>query len=534
MSLLGDASIRALLHDLIETEVHRRDREYFKNTSDGVWLRVPRDISLDFINIFPSELSTRGDYLLAPEVCLVRHDGPPEEWDIAGTMASFSAGSEVAKLRRHQKAKTEEKAKNGRKLPPPPDRLRKGGYSKVKFKEVKPEDYFIRLLVEKRTSYQYHSRGSGAGGRLQWKPYPVRTTTKQNTHDDIDGDAYLESFEKILQSFGKGEALRSDVAHPGKTKPTPKGNLRRYTVNSNPAHARAILIALQAGYHPEEMRQLFKNLAGELAGKFEQITGRRIIGTSIHWDSNLPHFNFWHTGIEPVEYSVEKRVKMRYRRTAWNLNSSGGMIAWERLDRALMEEGGLASLSPSTKAELDRAIARCLQRQGREPGDLALNRFVDAKIELELLRMGLEREINQGLVEWINNERNRYEVGIAGFESKSFKQCIERKRELEAKIAEMEEQVTLRAPLTPAGIRKALQQAPIEIRRMSDEQAVKTLVKRANQFERIKRLLRTAAFAVSKGMAALKDVLQEVFKELNLSHPQQDQKKSEPIDLEKA
>ncbi|MFN9822065.1 MAG: hypothetical protein ACK56K_15390, partial [Akkermansiaceae bacterium] len=148
--------------------------------------------------------------------------------------------------------------------------------------------------------------------------------------------------------------------------------MERYTVNSHPALARAMAKLLASG-KKDKVRELMKQAMPRVIRKFEEVTGRKVVGASIHWDSDLPHWNLWHTGLERVTFKNGKgKERERYRRTAMNMCSSGpGLRAWRRSQLALERMG--KPTCPATKNELLKAEKKAMEDQGRLPGDWQCN-----------------------------------------------------------------------------------------------------------------------------------------------------------------
>jgi len=102
------------------------------------------------------------------------------------------------------------------------------------------------------------------------------------------------------------------------------------------------------------------------------------------------------------------------------------MLAWDRVARAFDRTGGnLSDISPATAEEVKKAVKRAQTRQGRPPGDFALNRKADEVVEAFLQRLGYSEEIERGYREFVENERKRYAAALAGRDGKEMKKIIE-------------------------------------------------------------------------------------------------------------
>jgi len=448
MSLTGGASIKSLLHDLVESLQHKLDKLALGGRKLYDFLLVPKDRAFEFQNRFPI-LEDSGIYLLAPPVEAARQDGDPKDWDKDGTLASFSAGSEVAELRRFlqddgEKTGNERKRRGKAKAdgkrndlpPPPPDDLGRE-FQPVSLEEVESGEYLSSMLTVRAQSDCYHRQAAGAGSRIYWKKCPVTTRTVDG--DDVGVGLLLEPLGQALQLAKDGdEAGLKKLIEEQKsetdslTEERPKkvvggvSDLRRYTINVGPALARAMALMLEHGGDQTVVRDLMVENAPLIAAEFERVTGRKVVGVSIHFDSNLPHWNLWHSGLEPVLYRVGESERTRFRRTAMNLNASGNMLAWDRVSRAFTRIGeDFRDVSVATANELEKAESRALERQGRAPGDFTLNRKADKVLESALKELGYDELIDRGYQDFVENEKKRYATAIAGRDGKDLKKIID-------------------------------------------------------------------------------------------------------------
>jgi len=448
MSLTGGASIKSLLHDLVESLQHKLDKLALGGRKLYDFLLVPKDRAFEFQNRFPI-LEDSGIYLLAPPVEAARQDGDPEDWDKDGTLASFSAGSEVAELRRFlqddgEKTGNERKRRGKAKAdgkkndlpPPPPDDLGRE-FQPVSLEEVESGEYLSAMLTVRVQSDFYHRQAAGAGGRMYWKKCPVTTRTVDG--DDVGVGLFLEPLGQALQLAKDGdeaglkkliEEQKSEVDSLKEERPKKTvggvSDLRRYTINVAPTLARAMALILEHGGERTVVRNLMVENAPLIAAEFERVTGRKVVGVSIHFDSNLPHWNLWHSGLEPVLYRVGESERTRFRRTAMNLNASGNMLAWDRVSRAFTRIGeDFRDVSVATANELEKAESRALERQGRAPGDFTLNRKADKVLESALKELGYDELIDRGYQDFVENEKKRYATAIAGRDGKDLKKIID-------------------------------------------------------------------------------------------------------------
>jgi hypothetical protein len=256
---------------------------------------------------------------------------------------------------------------------------------------------------------------------MYWKKTPVRTgskLTKSSVKIDGDGDAGL------LDNNPK-QGLQKTQAESNKRTVWSKSDFRRYTINSHPALARAMSRILKKPGGKEKALGFMKEAAPEIAAEFQRVTGRMVMGISVHFDSNMPHWNLWHCGIERVLYkiSVKAKDRTRYRRTAFNLNASGpGLLAWDRVRRSFARQKKDFGLTCKwTLKELNDAESVCMQRQGRRPGDWVVNEMADKILEELMIQDGWCIEVDDGFAEFVDHEVMRYEAGMAGRGAKNLK-----------------------------------------------------------------------------------------------------------------
>ncbi len=442
MTMAGGSDPKQVEHDNSADRGHIELKQELKKRR-GTYVFIPHDGALDFTNDFSVIPLEDAPFFLCGTIPTVQHDGiEPEEWDRAGAMAAYSAGSEVAELRRFKRDQGTQRRGPKRKnfddlmvdadeealqLPPPPGDFKVRG---LRMDKVPWEDYRSNLLEVRVAAKHIKRRGYGEDGRGQWKITPISV---QTILDEGEADATL------LDSSGVKEANRLvDITESGgslvKTRKTKlPHDLRRYTVNSHPALARALAKVLKKGEQAEIMGFMDETLPSVIH-KFEKVTGRLVIGASIHWDSNLPHWNLWHVGLEKVIYRKGKGAdRVRFRRTAMNLGSSGpGLRAWRRVELAFARLG--RDFCPYTAAELRKEEERLMKAQGRMPGDWAINQVADEVLEEYLVDAGYKREVEEGFREFVDNEDARYAAGMAG------RLALEDRREMAEEISRLRDE----------------------------------------------------------------------------------------------
>ena len=420
MGINGDASNRSLWHDIVSSLIHQIDKSGFASRGGAEWVRIPNEGIYKFENDFSAIKAEESIYMAGiciPEVRVTKLK--PEPWDESGTMASFSANSEVAALRQYSRKNdgtdelTHESDLKG--LPPFQSNPPTGN----KLRLMTETDYLEALIRVREETTNYNRWTSGEAGRMYWKKTPVRTgseVAKPKVKIDGDEDA------SILDSLSMHGLPK---AKGGKRTVWSKADLRRYTINSHPALARAMSRILKEPDGKRKVLDFMKEAAPEIAAEFERVTGRMVMGISVHFDSNMPHWNLWHCGIERVKYKIRDNGndRVRYRRTAFNLNASGpGLLAWDRTRRSFERQGrNFNETCKWTQKELDEAESMCRHRQGRRPGDWVVNEFADKILEELLIKDGWGAEVEDGFTEFVNHEDMRYEAGMAGRGAKNLK-----------------------------------------------------------------------------------------------------------------
>jgi NADH:ubiquinone oxidoreductase subunit C len=272
-----------------------------------------------------------------------------------------------------------------------------------------PLEHLKWLRGIRDASHVYHRWGTGAGRRLQWKPTPASTRTKS-----IEGDAGPGELDATIERIEGDPSAVSESGERKKRVVRPDADLRRYTVNSHPALARALAKMVAAG-EKDLVIAVMAELAQGVAAKFQEITGRKCVALSVHFDSAMPHWNIWHSGVERVIFPVGKNKRVRYRRTAFDLNSSGNLLAWHRTRLAFERLGkDFRALSSRTVMELEKGLKRAMDRQNRPPGDWTINEEADLLLEAALRGRGKAAEVEAGFKEFVENEEKRYRDGVAG------------------------------------------------------------------------------------------------------------------------
>lgn len=428
MALDGGCGDKQIGHDNSACQLHLDDKVKF-GERQGDYILIPKDREFAFENDFSAILPEEAPFFICGDgIPEVRVDGiAPEAWDASGTMASFSAGSEVAALRdfkrklgarrRGPDGETDtEDLEDGNNLPPPAPPC-SAGPRYLDLKKVEWGVYRASLLLVRNATQTIKRWGSGEEGRGQWKDAPVSQTAMP-----VEGEELAELLDSasggLKYTVAKSGKPADELQRMGGTAWEKKNllvryDLRRFTVNTHPALARAMAILLADGKKGEVMKMMNDSLPA-IIREVERVTGRRVVGASIHWDANLPHWNLWHSGLERVLFKKGKgKDRLRYRRTAMNLGSSGpGLRAWRRAQLAFERLG--RSFCPFTAEQLHKEERKKLESQGRMPGDWTINAAADAVLEELLVDGGFEKQVAEGFEQFVNNEENRYSAGMAG------------------------------------------------------------------------------------------------------------------------
>jgi hypothetical protein len=429
MALDGGSGDKQIGHDNSASQLHLDDKAKFADRQ-GDYILIPKSGEFAFKNDFSAIRPEEAPFFICGGIPEVRVDGiAPEAWDASGTMASFSAGSEVASLRDYKRklgarrrgpdgeADTVDLA-DGDKLPPPAPPfsvlLRDLTLQKVEWSA-----YRASLLAVRNATQTVKRWGCGEEGRGQWKDVPVSHKTMP-----VEGEELAELLDSAsgclnytVAKSGKPEDVLQRMGGTDWEKKNlmVRYDLRRFTVNSHPALARAMAKLMAEGKKGEVMKMMEDSLP-RIIRKFEHETGRQVIGASIHWDADLPHWNLWHSGLERVLYKKEGgkgKPRIRYRRTAMNLGSSGpGLRAWRRTQLAFERLG--KAFCPFTAEQLRKEERKKLESQGRTPGDWSINAAADAVLEEMLTDGGFKQQVTEGFEEFVANEENRYGAGMAG------------------------------------------------------------------------------------------------------------------------
>ncbi len=420
MGLEGSCSDESIEHDDVSSWQHERDKraQEHRTVSQVDWIPVEISNELKFQNDFSAFGKDEAVYFIFGGIPVVRAEElRPEPWDTSGSLASYAAGSQIAKYREFKRSKGRER--RGRKTSGDAELGPEAPSSNIAplrndldlTSSLNPKVYKALLRMIRDETLNYHCWGSGAEGRGQWKKVPIATKVKitegmlpaelLDRDDEVDG---CRADEKVVEVRTAYEMARA-------------------TVNAHPALARAMAKLLAAGCK-DEVRKLMVNSIPRIVAKFEEVTGRKVVGLSIHWDSDLPHWNLWHTGLEKVIFKKGKgKERIRYRRTAMNLNSSGpGLRTWRRSQLALERMG--KPTCAATMNELSKAEKKAMEDQGRMPGDWQINDAADEVLEELLLESGYKNLVDEGFSEFVENEAKRYAAGHAGKVSRMDKESL--------------------------------------------------------------------------------------------------------------
>ncbi len=419
MALEGGASEESIEHDDVTSWQHARDKlaQELRGVGQVQWIPVDLGEEMSFRNDFSAFGKEEALYFSFGGIPEVRAaELKPEPWDASGSLASYAADSQIAayrefrrgkgRERRGRKKKGQVEAEFGPPAPPPGIAAPRAALS---LNPIDPKTYKALLRLVRDETSVYSRWGKGANP--QWQKVPTATKVQI-----IEGMLPAELLDRDDEVEGVGADEPVAIVKTAY-------EMARATVNTNPALARALAKLLAAG-HKDKVRELMVQSIPRVVEKFEEVTGRKVVGLSIHWDSDLPHFNLWHSGLERVIFKRGKGAdRTRYRRTSMNLNSSGpGLRAWRRSQLALERLG--RPTCPATMNELSKAQKKAQEEQGRPPGDWQVNDAADLVLEELLVEAGFKDLVDQGYSEFVENEEKRYEAGLAGKVSRMDKQAL--------------------------------------------------------------------------------------------------------------
>ena len=187
MALDGGSADKQIGHDNSASKLHMDDKAKIADRQ-GDYILIPKDREFAFTNDFSAIHPKEAPFFICGCIPEVRVDGiVPEAWDASGTMASFSAGSEVAGLRDFKREKglrrrgpdgvaDTEELEDGDKLPPPAQPAT-AGLRDLILQKVRWSVYRTALLSVRNATQTIKRWGSGEKGRGQWKPAPVSQPT---------------------------------------------------------------------------------------------------------------------------------------------------------------------------------------------------------------------------------------------------------------------------------------------------------------------------------------------------------------------
>ena len=184
MALDGGSADKQIGHDNSACQLHLDDKIKFGERQCD-WIGIPKDREFAFRNDFSAIRPEEAPFFICGVgISEVRVDGiAPEAWDASGTMASFSAGSEVAALREFKRTKglrrrgpdgetDTEDLEDGDNLPPPAP-PGSAGPRELDLQKVGWGVYRTALLTVRNATQIIKRWGTGEEGRGQWKPAPV-------------------------------------------------------------------------------------------------------------------------------------------------------------------------------------------------------------------------------------------------------------------------------------------------------------------------------------------------------------------------
>ncbi|MFN9025894.1 MAG: hypothetical protein ACK5VX_06855, partial [Akkermansiaceae bacterium] len=190
MALNGSCSDESIEHDDVSSWQHERDkRAQTKRLAGNVeWIPVMLGEEFKFRNDFSAFGKDEALYFNFGGIPNVRTEElKPESWDTSGTLASYSAGSQIAAYREFKRSQG--RARRGRKKenhegleygpPAPPSKILLS--RELRLNPIDPAQYNSLLTAVRDEPSHYHCWGTGGSGdnkRGQWKKTPIATKLK--------------------------------------------------------------------------------------------------------------------------------------------------------------------------------------------------------------------------------------------------------------------------------------------------------------------------------------------------------------------
>lgn len=361
---------RLLQDDQMKSLIHQRDKSASSSRKIAKWLPFPPKEAHAIPNDFTIVTSKDANYFARLDIPEVRAEGIAiESWDKSGTLASFSAGSEVAAVWKSR-------------------RIRKGS------------DEHSESLTSTHPSTS---------------PEPQLSELMEMNHAAfVLSLARLRDEVKIYHQLSTGENRRQFWKKRSVSNKAGGSDLARYTVKCHSALARAMARILKMPGGEAQILKYMVDAATSVIVKFQSVTGRMVLGLAIDFSSGSPAWHLWHSGVERVIYKAgEGCDQIRYRRTAHNLNVGGSrLLNWDRVRKSFQRVGiDFVETCTWTWREYREAELKCWMRQGRRPGDWVIHETADAALEQILVNNGWNDLVDAGFLDFIGREKMRYRCG---------------------------------------------------------------------------------------------------------------------------
>ena len=367
MAKNGHTTDRLLQNDHMKSLIHQRDKSASSFLKIENFSYLPPKDTNAFQNDFKTITTVDALFFAGFGIPEVRAEGMAmESWDKSGTLASFSAGSEVAavlKSRRFQgdSGKPFESLPSTHQSTSPELQL-------SKLVAINQAAFVLSLARLRDEVKIYHQWATGENQRKFWKKRPV-----------------------------SNRAGGADLA--------------RYTVTCHPALARAMALILEIHGGKTRILKHMADASADVIAEFQRVTGRMVLGLALDFSNGSPAWHLWHSGVERVIYKAGGSCdQIRYRRTALNLNAGGSrLMNWNRVRRSFQRVGmDFVETCRWTLREYEEADLKCWMRQGRRPGDWVIHETADMALERILLNDGWRDLVDASFMAFVVYEKMRY------------------------------------------------------------------------------------------------------------------------------
>jgi hypothetical protein len=207
-----------------------------------------------------------------------------------------------------------------------------------------------------------------------------------------------------------------------KSRPLPKSDMRRETIDLRPDHSRVIQYLLESGRRGVvlEAVQAIREKKIEL---FERIYGRKVMFVAEHDDSGQLHTDLWHYGISdhPEKKAMHEgnEVPLRGCNKFLSYGISVGACSWARHMSAFKDVGlsdeEIRAFAGETMDALDQSIKTATKQNGENPRDLLLQTELDNFVQAQLKNIDPVLS-SRTLAEYVTDRKQGYIEGGVGLQ----------------------------------------------------------------------------------------------------------------------